>query len=199
MWGNKKDRNTKFQSFLLSQQSNILTLFLFSQIGQSHKESTCNRCTDVTGHLKHLPAKCVGLHYSAAQQLTVALLCCRYCDDSHVWYQKHTFEVCRRVRRVSFSRSKWTAEEATFSLQQQEVTSSVREQNLISCWTLLTLRSLQSFWSEALLRLHRLTSLLRDDECQHFVQVSLIRFSLMMASLDLNQKRVTSSSSVRTF
>ncbi|KAM8727511.1 uncharacterized protein hhla1 isoform 3-T5 [Acanthopagrus schlegelii] len=29
----------------------------------------------------------------------------RYCDDSHVWYQKHTFEVCRRVRRVSFSRN----------------------------------------------------------------------------------------------
>ncbi|XP_070830507.1 HERV-H LTR-associating protein 1 [Chaetodon trifascialis] len=29
----------------------------------------------------------------------------RYCDDSHVWYEKHTSEVCRRVRRVSFSRS----------------------------------------------------------------------------------------------
>ncbi|XP_035769697.1 uncharacterized protein LOC102799368 [Neolamprologus brichardi] len=33
----------------------------------------------------------------------------RYCDDSHLWYEKHTSEVCRRVRRVSFSRSKWTA------------------------------------------------------------------------------------------
>uniref|UniRef100_A0A3Q3MR05 HERV-H LTR-associating 1 n=1 Tax=Mastacembelus armatus TaxID=205130 RepID=A0A3Q3MR05_9TELE len=31
----------------------------------------------------------------------------RYCDDSHPWYQKHTSEVCRRVRRVSFSRSKY--------------------------------------------------------------------------------------------
>ncbi|XP_051269251.1 HERV-H LTR-associating protein 1 [Dicentrarchus labrax] len=29
----------------------------------------------------------------------------RYCDDSHVWYEKHTSEVCRRVRRVSFSRN----------------------------------------------------------------------------------------------
>ncbi|XP_035591188.1 HERV-H LTR-associating protein 1 [Oncorhynchus keta] len=29
----------------------------------------------------------------------------RYCADSHVWYEKHTFEVCRRVRRVSFSRN----------------------------------------------------------------------------------------------
>lgn len=29
----------------------------------------------------------------------------RYCDDSHLWYKKHTLEVCRRVRRVSFSRN----------------------------------------------------------------------------------------------
>ncbi|XP_070775802.1 HERV-H LTR-associating protein 1 [Enoplosus armatus] len=29
----------------------------------------------------------------------------RYCDDSHVWYETHTSEVCRRVRRVSFSRN----------------------------------------------------------------------------------------------
>ncbi|XP_039978985.1 uncharacterized protein LOC120787415 [Xiphias gladius] len=29
----------------------------------------------------------------------------RYCDDSHLWYEKHTAEVCRRVRRVSFSRN----------------------------------------------------------------------------------------------
>ncbi|XP_069576572.1 HERV-H LTR-associating protein 1 [Brachyistius frenatus] len=29
----------------------------------------------------------------------------RYCDDSHLWYEKHTSEVCRRVRRVSFSRN----------------------------------------------------------------------------------------------
>ncbi|XP_053186835.1 uncharacterized protein LOC128369783 [Scomber japonicus] len=29
----------------------------------------------------------------------------RYCDDSHLWYEKHTFEVCRRVRRISFSRN----------------------------------------------------------------------------------------------
>eukprot|EP00063_Salmo_salar_P041640 XP_014016475.1 PREDICTED: HERV-H LTR-associating protein 1 isoform X2 [Salmo salar] len=29
----------------------------------------------------------------------------RYCADSHLWYEKHTFEVCRRVRRVSFSRN----------------------------------------------------------------------------------------------
>ncbi|XP_037643326.1 uncharacterized protein LOC119498445 isoform X2 [Sebastes umbrosus] len=29
----------------------------------------------------------------------------RYCDDSHLWYVKHTSEVCRRVRRVSFSRN----------------------------------------------------------------------------------------------
>ncbi|KAJ8011397.1 hypothetical protein DPEC_G00057770 [Dallia pectoralis] len=29
----------------------------------------------------------------------------RYCADSHVWYEKHTFEVCRRVRRVSFSKN----------------------------------------------------------------------------------------------
>ncbi|XP_029381573.1 uncharacterized protein hhla1 [Echeneis naucrates] len=29
----------------------------------------------------------------------------RYCDDSHLWYEKHTPEVCRRVRRLSFSRS----------------------------------------------------------------------------------------------
>ncbi|KAK2822798.1 hypothetical protein Q5P01_022863 [Channa striata] len=29
----------------------------------------------------------------------------RYCDDSHLWYEEHTSEVCRRVRRVSFSRN----------------------------------------------------------------------------------------------
>ncbi|XP_042283422.1 uncharacterized protein LOC121907929 isoform X2 [Thunnus maccoyii] len=29
----------------------------------------------------------------------------RYCDDSHLWYEKHTSEVCRRVRRISFSRN----------------------------------------------------------------------------------------------
>ncbi|KAG7215328.1 hypothetical protein INR49_022601 [Caranx melampygus] len=29
----------------------------------------------------------------------------RYCADSHLWYEKHTSEVCRRVRRVSFSRN----------------------------------------------------------------------------------------------
>ncbi|KAM9844975.1 HERV-H LTR-associating protein 1 [Aulostomus maculatus] len=29
----------------------------------------------------------------------------RYCDDSQRWYQTHTSEVCRRVRRVSFSRN----------------------------------------------------------------------------------------------
>ncbi|XP_058498212.1 HERV-H LTR-associating protein 1 [Solea solea] len=29
----------------------------------------------------------------------------RFCDESHVWYEKHTSEVCRRVRRISFSRN----------------------------------------------------------------------------------------------
>ncbi|XP_053293847.1 HERV-H LTR-associating protein 1 [Pleuronectes platessa] len=29
----------------------------------------------------------------------------RFCDDSHVWYETHTSEVCRRVRRISFSRN----------------------------------------------------------------------------------------------
>ncbi|XP_072298028.1 HERV-H LTR-associating protein 1 [Eucyclogobius newberryi] len=29
----------------------------------------------------------------------------RYCSDSHLWYQKHTVEVCRRTRRLSFSRN----------------------------------------------------------------------------------------------
>ncbi|XP_027144186.1 uncharacterized protein hhla1 isoform X2 [Larimichthys crocea] len=29
----------------------------------------------------------------------------RYCDNSQVWYEKHTSEVCRRVRRISFSRN----------------------------------------------------------------------------------------------
>ncbi|XP_047446011.1 uncharacterized protein LOC125011060 [Mugil cephalus] len=29
----------------------------------------------------------------------------RYCDDSHVWYEQHTSEVCRRVKRVSLSRN----------------------------------------------------------------------------------------------
>ncbi|XP_043991276.1 uncharacterized protein LOC122841775 isoform X2 [Gambusia affinis] len=29
----------------------------------------------------------------------------RYCDDSFLWYEEQTFEVCRRVRRVSFSRN----------------------------------------------------------------------------------------------
>ncbi|XP_028283394.1 uncharacterized protein hhla1 [Parambassis ranga] len=29
----------------------------------------------------------------------------RFCDDSHLWYEKHTSEVCQRVRRVSFSRN----------------------------------------------------------------------------------------------
>ncbi|KAM8838829.1 HERV-H LTR-associating protein 1 [Synchiropus picturatus] len=29
----------------------------------------------------------------------------RYCDDSDFWYEKHTLEVCRRVRRVSVSRN----------------------------------------------------------------------------------------------
>ncbi|XP_037537337.1 uncharacterized protein LOC119414315 [Nematolebias whitei] len=28
-----------------------------------------------------------------------------YCDDSHRWYETHTLEVCRRVKRVSFSRN----------------------------------------------------------------------------------------------
>ncbi|XP_047197833.1 uncharacterized protein LOC124854447 [Hippoglossus stenolepis] len=28
-----------------------------------------------------------------------------FCDDSHLWYETHTSEVCRRVRRVSFSRN----------------------------------------------------------------------------------------------
>ncbi|KAM9439402.1 HERV-H LTR-associating protein 1 [Clarias gariepinus] len=29
----------------------------------------------------------------------------RYCIDSHFWYEKHTVEVCSRVRRLTFSRS----------------------------------------------------------------------------------------------
>ncbi|XP_055359741.1 HERV-H LTR-associating protein 1 isoform X4 [Betta splendens] len=29
----------------------------------------------------------------------------RYCDDSHLWYERHTSELCRRVRRISFSRN----------------------------------------------------------------------------------------------
>ncbi|XP_062260378.1 HERV-H LTR-associating protein 1 [Platichthys flesus] len=29
----------------------------------------------------------------------------RFCDDSHLWYETHTSEVCRRVRRISFSRN----------------------------------------------------------------------------------------------
>ncbi|XP_068605094.1 HERV-H LTR-associating protein 1 [Brachionichthys hirsutus] len=29
----------------------------------------------------------------------------RYCEDSFVWYERHTSEVCRRIRRVSFSRN----------------------------------------------------------------------------------------------
>ncbi|XP_066508999.1 HERV-H LTR-associating protein 1 [Hoplias malabaricus] len=28
-----------------------------------------------------------------------------YCTESHVWYEKHTVEVCSRVRRVAFSRN----------------------------------------------------------------------------------------------
>uniref|UniRef100_A0A3B3DWB1 HHLA1 neighbor of OC90 n=1 Tax=Oryzias melastigma TaxID=30732 RepID=A0A3B3DWB1_ORYME len=28
----------------------------------------------------------------------------RFCSDSHLWYEEHTAEVCRRVRRISFSR-----------------------------------------------------------------------------------------------
>lgn len=46
---------------------------------------------------------------SSRSALHAVILSCRYCDDSHLWYEKHTSEVCRRVRRVSFSRSKWTA------------------------------------------------------------------------------------------
>uniref|UniRef100_A0A1A8B2X6 HERV-H LTR-associating 1 n=3 Tax=Nothobranchius furzeri TaxID=105023 RepID=A0A1A8B2X6_NOTFU len=29
----------------------------------------------------------------------------RYCDDSHLWYEKHASEICGRVKRVSFSRN----------------------------------------------------------------------------------------------
>ncbi|KAF4076668.1 hypothetical protein AMELA_G00217680 [Ameiurus melas] len=29
----------------------------------------------------------------------------RYCIDSHFWYEKHTVEVCNRVKRVTFSKS----------------------------------------------------------------------------------------------
>ncbi|XP_078790554.1 uncharacterized protein hhla1 isoform X1 [Oryzias latipes] len=29
----------------------------------------------------------------------------RICSDSHLWYEQHTAEVCRRVRRISFSRN----------------------------------------------------------------------------------------------
>ncbi|MEQ2313696.1 hypothetical protein AMECASPLE_004699, partial [Ameca splendens] len=29
----------------------------------------------------------------------------RYCDDSFFWYEEHTFEVCRRVKRISFSKN----------------------------------------------------------------------------------------------
>ncbi|XP_060940476.1 HERV-H LTR-associating protein 1 [Limanda limanda] len=29
----------------------------------------------------------------------------RFCDDSFLWYETHTSEVCRRVRRISFSRN----------------------------------------------------------------------------------------------
>ncbi|CAL8277407.1 unnamed protein product [Lota lota] len=29
----------------------------------------------------------------------------RYCDDSDLWYRKHTSEVCPRLKRVSFSRN----------------------------------------------------------------------------------------------
>ncbi|GAA6069109.1 uncharacterized protein LOC113662132, partial [Tachysurus ichikawai] len=30
----------------------------------------------------------------------------RYCIDSHFWYEKHTVEVCNRVKRIAFSKSK---------------------------------------------------------------------------------------------
>ncbi|KAM4729114.1 HERV-H LTR-associating protein 1 [Anableps anableps] len=29
----------------------------------------------------------------------------RYCEDSFLWYKEHTFEVCQRVKRISFSRN----------------------------------------------------------------------------------------------
>ncbi|RVE61263.1 hypothetical protein OJAV_G00169000 [Oryzias javanicus] len=29
----------------------------------------------------------------------------RFCSESHLWYEQHTAEVCRRVRRISFSRN----------------------------------------------------------------------------------------------
>ncbi|XP_058275058.1 HERV-H LTR-associating protein 1 isoform X2 [Hemibagrus wyckioides] len=29
----------------------------------------------------------------------------RYCIDSHFWYEKHTVEVCNRVKRIAFSKS----------------------------------------------------------------------------------------------
>lgn len=51
-----------------------------------------------------------GLCWCEGLLFTVISLSYRYCDDSHLWYEKHTSEVCRRVRRLSFSRSKWTVE-----------------------------------------------------------------------------------------
>ncbi|XP_076838316.1 uncharacterized protein hhla1 [Brachyhypopomus gauderio] len=41
---------------------------------------------------------CRGIGHQTALQ--------RYCTDSHVWYEKHTVEVCSRVRRLTFSKSK---------------------------------------------------------------------------------------------
>ncbi|XP_046733080.1 uncharacterized protein LOC124403405 [Silurus meridionalis] len=29
----------------------------------------------------------------------------RYCIDSHFWYEKHTVEICKRVKRITFSKS----------------------------------------------------------------------------------------------
>ena len=54
-----------------------------------------------------------------AQLFTVSSSSLRYCDDSHLWYEKHTSEVCRRVRRVSFSRSKWIVEEGAMDRWQR--------------------------------------------------------------------------------
>ncbi|XP_071348401.1 HERV-H LTR-associating protein 1 isoform X2 [Trachinotus anak] len=75
--------------------------------GESISSSTATRTTTVSAHklqpcvleLCKFFSQCLCRPFSHKTRMK------RYCDDSHLWYEKHTSEVCRRVRRVSFSRN----------------------------------------------------------------------------------------------
>ncbi len=51
------------------------------------------------------PRYCWWYKQTVNSQQIVHILFYRYCVDSHRWYERHTAEVCSRMRRVTFSKS----------------------------------------------------------------------------------------------